>query len=206
MDGLASCIFLKFLLIKLHGMTTTASIAKQDRHFDGLIQERRNSIASALELCLSCINPLNCQPINNVFVMHHNMWLPESSCVPALWCHVIAWELLCTCIVMSCDCLRALVYLHCDVMIRVSQSKHGAVVNLSKATCHVYWRTSWCSITTKRMLIQWERFTDSRHERFFLIDTSIYLWTSSLLNRPFTNNSSYDIIDINIHNTVKPLI
>ena len=27
---------------------------------DGLVQERRNSIANALELCLSCINPSNC--------------------------------------------------------------------------------------------------------------------------------------------------
>ena len=26
-------------------------------HFDGLVQERRNSIANALELCLSCTNP-----------------------------------------------------------------------------------------------------------------------------------------------------
>ena len=27
------------------------------RHIDGLVQERRNSIANALELCLSCTNP-----------------------------------------------------------------------------------------------------------------------------------------------------
>ena len=26
-------------------------------HFDGLVQERRNSIVLAMELCLSCINP-----------------------------------------------------------------------------------------------------------------------------------------------------
>ena len=28
------------------------------KHIDGLMQERRNSIANALELRLSCINPL----------------------------------------------------------------------------------------------------------------------------------------------------
>ena len=28
-----------------------------DLHFDGLVQERRNSSALAMELCLSCINP-----------------------------------------------------------------------------------------------------------------------------------------------------
>ena len=28
-----------------------------ERHVDGLMQERRNSIANALELRLSCINP-----------------------------------------------------------------------------------------------------------------------------------------------------
>ena len=29
-------------------------------HFDGLVQERRNSIANALELRLSCTNPSIC--------------------------------------------------------------------------------------------------------------------------------------------------
>ena len=32
-------------------------IAKFIDHFDGLVQERRNSIANALELRLSCTNP-----------------------------------------------------------------------------------------------------------------------------------------------------
>ena len=30
---------------------------KFEHHFDALVQERRNSIANALELCLSCSNP-----------------------------------------------------------------------------------------------------------------------------------------------------
>ena len=31
-------------------------------HIDGLVQEKRNSIANALELRLSCPNPLTCRP------------------------------------------------------------------------------------------------------------------------------------------------
>ena len=30
----------------------------KNAHLDGLVQEMGNSIANALELCLSCINPL----------------------------------------------------------------------------------------------------------------------------------------------------
>ena len=30
---------------------------------DGLVQERRNSSTLAMELCLSCSNPLVCKPI-----------------------------------------------------------------------------------------------------------------------------------------------
>ena len=30
----------------------------QKLQINGLVQERRNSIANALELCLSCINPI----------------------------------------------------------------------------------------------------------------------------------------------------
>ena len=37
-------------------------------HLDGLVQERRNSSALAMELCLSCINPSIYANINhNVF-------------------------------------------------------------------------------------------------------------------------------------------
>ena len=32
-------------------------------NIDGLVQERRNSIANALELCLSCTNPSRCQSL-----------------------------------------------------------------------------------------------------------------------------------------------
>ena len=31
-----------------------------DEQFDGLVQERRNSSAIAVELCLACTNPTNC--------------------------------------------------------------------------------------------------------------------------------------------------
>ena len=31
-------------------------LRKQDDHFNGLVQERRNSIANTLELCLFCTN------------------------------------------------------------------------------------------------------------------------------------------------------
>ena len=33
---------------------------KVPHHFDGLVQDRRNSSALAMELCLSCISPLIC--------------------------------------------------------------------------------------------------------------------------------------------------
>ena len=39
-------------------------------YFNGLVQERRNSIANALELCLSCTNPLIYQSV-----------------MPPCWCH-----------------------------------------------------------------------------------------------------------------------
>ena len=34
-------------------------------YIDGLVQERRNSIANALELCLSCTNPSICDKSHN---------------------------------------------------------------------------------------------------------------------------------------------
>ena len=40
--------------------------------FDGLVQERRNSIADALELCLSCTNP-------------SSWWCKDSGIGPILW-------------------------------------------------------------------------------------------------------------------------
>ena len=35
-------------------------------YFDGLVQERPNSIANALELCLSCTNPSICVSMTEV--------------------------------------------------------------------------------------------------------------------------------------------
>ena len=35
----------------------TSSTERSHNHFDGLVQERRNSIALAMELRLSCTNP-----------------------------------------------------------------------------------------------------------------------------------------------------
>ena len=37
-------------------------------HIDGLVQERLNSLANALELCLSCTNPLMCCSVHRLEV------------------------------------------------------------------------------------------------------------------------------------------
>ena len=42
-------------------------------HIDGLVQERRNSIADALELCLSCTNPSICNV--HITLQPSNLWL-----------------------------------------------------------------------------------------------------------------------------------
>ena len=42
-----------------HSYGTGISAVQLLQHFDGLMQERRNSIANALELRLSCTNPSN---------------------------------------------------------------------------------------------------------------------------------------------------
>ena len=38
-------------------LVTISNIIIIEEHFDGSVQERHNSIANTLELCLSCTNP-----------------------------------------------------------------------------------------------------------------------------------------------------
>ena len=53
-----SVMSLKFVFFKLLPHLPRAN--EQTPYLDGLAQERRNSIANALELCLSCTNPSIC--------------------------------------------------------------------------------------------------------------------------------------------------
>ena len=46
------------LIIVFIKLVVLAFFFSTSQHFDGLVQERRNSIANALELRLSCTNPL----------------------------------------------------------------------------------------------------------------------------------------------------
>ena len=48
----------------------------QKQPFDGLVQERLNSIANALELCLSCTKPLSCSH------RHYNLVLINQGSAP----------------------------------------------------------------------------------------------------------------------------
>ena len=48
------------------------------QHIDGLVQERRNSSALAMELCLSCINPS---------IWHRR---PQSTKVQVMSCHLVS--------------------------------------------------------------------------------------------------------------------
>ena len=52
------------------------AIVKMIKHFDGLVQERHNSIANALELCLSCSNPSNCFQNNNIYMDAYAIIVP----------------------------------------------------------------------------------------------------------------------------------
>ena len=45
-------------------------------HFDGLVQERRNSSALAMELCLSCTNPSNFSLISSMVLQPRNKLAP----------------------------------------------------------------------------------------------------------------------------------
>ena len=67
------------------------------QELDGLVQERRNSIANALELCLSCTNPSNCANYSRFLMLwygsisslvYHAIILMSS-----LWRHrsLVAW-------------------------------------------------------------------------------------------------------------------
>ena len=47
------------------------------QHIEGLMQERRNSIADALELRLSCTNPLTCDA-STVSTMKENSYAGET--------------------------------------------------------------------------------------------------------------------------------
>ena len=44
-------------------------------YLDGLVQERRNSSALAMELRLSCINPLTYYVNCSHFIVHYTLWL-----------------------------------------------------------------------------------------------------------------------------------
>ena len=49
-------------------------------HVDGLVQERRSSIANALELCLSSIDPSNCDLYDDPMSSHYSQtFLPSHS-------------------------------------------------------------------------------------------------------------------------------
>ena len=45
-------------MFSLKDLAHKGLITENNAHFDGLVQERQNSIANALELCLSCTNHL----------------------------------------------------------------------------------------------------------------------------------------------------
>ena len=62
------CIWLRIAMLLL---SVTDSITCISLHFDGLVQERRNSIANALELGLSCTNPsvYGCQMNRHLYCM-----------------------------------------------------------------------------------------------------------------------------------------
>ena len=62
-----TCKFIQMALEKL----CECSLLLQ--HIDGLMQERRNSIANALELCLSCTNPSTCD-VSAVSTMKGNSY------------------------------------------------------------------------------------------------------------------------------------
>ena len=44
-------------MLAIFSTAFTVYVQYDDNHFDGLVQERRNSIANALELRLSCTDP-----------------------------------------------------------------------------------------------------------------------------------------------------
>ena len=81
---------------------TTELIQNKQFHIDGLVQERHNSIANAMELCLSCTNPLICQAWmwrTNPLICQAKMWLKISQCCGYWWpdtnsCkgHLQAWQ------------------------------------------------------------------------------------------------------------------
>ena len=54
-----------------------------DSHYtdeiDGLVQERRNSIANALELCLSCTNPLRWPHDHLDYLFNWNIPAPRNA-------------------------------------------------------------------------------------------------------------------------------
>ena len=50
----------KTINLKICDVSVSRNDMKCKLHFDGLMQERCNSIANALELCVSCINPAIC--------------------------------------------------------------------------------------------------------------------------------------------------
>ena len=66
---------------------------KDQDQFDGLVQERRNSIANALELCLSCANPSNwrCATDHSCLFQYH----PSVVCCPLSSLLITASCLLC---------------------------------------------------------------------------------------------------------------
>ena len=47
-------------MLKENQLNMVACFLDSTLHINGLVQERRNSIASTLELCLSCTNPSIC--------------------------------------------------------------------------------------------------------------------------------------------------
>ena len=59
-----------FMLPQINPACYRLKLFQQRKYIDGLVQERRNSIANALELRLSCTNPLICRVACFSFTVH----------------------------------------------------------------------------------------------------------------------------------------